>query len=217
MGQKTHPIGFRLGVIKTWNSSWFDEKNFADKLHEDLTLRSYLRNRLPKDARITKIAIERIKKEAEVITITVHTARPGIVIGRKGKDVDQLREELKKLTRKDIRINISEIKTPEIDAYLVAADIARQVESQIPYRRAMKNATRAAMRMGAEGIRIAISGRLGGAEMARADRYNEGRVPLHTLRADIDFAHGTAQTTYGQIGIKVWICRGEVLQPFETK
>lgn len=217
MGQKTHPIGLRLGIIKTWNSSWFDEKNFADKLQEDLTLRSYLRNRLPKDARVAKIAIERIKKEAEVITITIHTARPGIVIGRKGKDVDQLREELKKLTGKEIRLNISEIKSPEMDAYLVATDIARQLESQIPYRRAMKNATRAAMRMGAEGIRVAVSGRLGGAEMARADRYNEGRVPLHTLRADIDFAHGTAKTTYGQIGIKVWICKGEVLSPFETK
>ncbi len=217
MGQKTHPIGFRLGVIKTWNSHWFDEKNFADKLHEDQTLRLYLRKRLPKDARVTKIAIERIKKESEVITITIHTARPGIVIGRKGKDVDQLREELKKLTGKEIRINIAEIKVPELDAYLVAADIARQLEGKIPYRRAMKNAVRAAMRMGAEGIRVAVSGRLGGAEMARADRYNEGRVPLHTLRADIDFAHGTATTTYGQIGVKAWICRGEVLAPTETK
>ncbi|NUM81006.1 30S ribosomal protein S3 [bacterium] len=217
MGQKTHPIGLRLGVIRTWNSSWFDEKHFADKLHEDLKLREYLRNRLPKDARVTKIAIERLKKEAEVITITVHTARPGIVIGRKGKDVDQLREELKKITGKDVRINISEIKSPEIDATLVANDIARQMEGKIPYKRAMKNAVRAAMRMGAEGIRIAVSGRLGGAEMARADRYNEGRVPLHTLRADIDFAKGTARTTYGQIGVKVWICKGEVLNPFETK
>ncbi|MCK6543425.1 30S ribosomal protein S3 [bacterium] len=217
MGQKTNPIGFRLGVIKTWNSSWFDEKNFADKLQEDLTLRNYLRKRLPKDARVTKIAIDRIKKETEVITITIHTARPGIVIGRKGKDVDQLREELKKITGKEIRLNISEIKVPEVDSYLVAADIARQIESQIPYRRAMKNATRAAMRMGAEGIRVAMSGRLGGAEMARADRYAEGRVPLHTLRADIDFAYGTAQTTYGQIGVKVWICKGEVLDTMETK
>ncbi|MBX7151147.1 30S ribosomal protein S3 [bacterium] len=217
MGQKTHPIGLRLGVIRTWNSSWFDEKHFADKLHEDLKLREYLRNRLPKDARVTKIAIERLKKEAEVITITVHTARPGIVIGRKGKDVDQLREELKKITGKDVRINISEIKSPEIDATLVANDIARQMEGKIPYKRAMKNAVRAAMRMGAEGIRIAVSGRLGGAEMARADRYNEGRVPLHTLRADIDFAKGTARTTYGQIGVKVWICKGEVLNPFEAK
>ncbi len=211
MGQKTNAIGFRLGIIKTWNSSWFDEKNFAGKLQEDLTLRSYLRKRLPKDARITKIVIERLKKEVEVVTITIHTARPGIVIGRKGKDVDQLREELKKITGKEIRLNISEIKVPEIDSHLVAADIARQIEGQMPYRRAMKNATRAAMRMGAEGIRIAISGRLGGAEMARADRYAEGRVPLHTLRADIDFAYGTAVTTYGQIGIKVWICKGEVL------
>lgn len=217
MGQKTNPVGFRLGVIKTWNSSWFDEKNFADKLQEDLTLRNYLRKRLPKDARITKIAIDRIKKETEVITITIHTARPGIVIGRKGKDVDQLREELKKLTGKEIRLNISEIKVPEVDSGLVAADIARQIEGQIPYRRAMKNAVRAAMRMGAEGIRIAISGRLGGAEIARADRYAEGRVPLHTLRADIDFAYGTALTTYGQIGVKVWICRGEVLGPQESK
>lgn len=217
MGQKTNPIGFRLGIIKTWNSSWFDEKNFADKLQEDLTLRNYLRKRLPKDARVTKIAIDRIKKETEVVTITIHTARPGIVIGRKGKDVDQLREELKKLTGKEVRLNISEIKVPEIDASLVAQDIARQIESQIPYRRALKNATRAAMRMGAEGIRLAISGRLGGAEIARADRYAEGRVPLHTLRADIDFAYGTAQTTYGQIGVKVWICKGEVLAPNETK
>jgi len=217
LGQKTNPTGFRLGVIKTWNSSWFDEKNFADKLQEDLTLRNYLRKRLPKDARVTKIAIDRIKKETEVITITIHTARPGIVIGRKGKDVDQLREELKKITGKEIRLNISEIKVPEVDSYLVAADIARQIESQIPYRRAMKNATRAAMRMGAEGIRVAMSGRLGGAEMARADRYAEGRVPLHTLRADIDFAYGTAQTTYGQIGVKVWICKGEVLDTMETK
>ncbi len=211
MGQKTNPNGFRLGVIKSWNSSWFDEKDFAGKLQEDLTLRNYLRKRLPKDARITKIVIDRLKKETEVITITIHTARPGIVIGRKGKDVDQLREELKKITGKEIRLNISEIKVPEVDAYLVAADIARQIEGQMPYRRAMKNAVRASMRMGAEGIRIAISGRLGGAEMARADRYAEGRVPLHTLRADIDFAYGTAMTTYGQIGIKVWICKGEVL------
>ncbi|MCB0832526.1 MAG: 30S ribosomal protein S3 [Bacteroidetes bacterium] len=217
MGQKTHPIGLRLGIIKTWNSSWFDEKNFADKLHEDLTLRNYLRTRLPKDARVTKIAIERLKKEAEVITITIHTARPGIVIGRKGKDVDQLREELKKLTGKEIRLNIAEIKAPELDAYLVGADIARQIEGQMPFRRALKNAVRAAMRMGAEGIRVAVSGRLGGAEIARADRYSEGRVPLHTLRADIDFAHATAKTTYGQIGIKVWICRGEVLGVAENR
>ncbi len=217
MGQKTHPVGFRLGVIKTWNSGWFDERHFADKLEEDMAIRKYLRNRLPKDARITKIGIERIKKESEVITITIHTARPGIVIGRKGKDVDQLREEIKKVTKKDIRINIAEIKTPELDSYLVGADIARQLEGKIPYRRAMKNAVRAAMRMGAEGIRIAVSGRLGGSEIARADRYHEGRVPLHTLRADIDFAYGTARTTYGAIGVKVWICKGEVLSPFETK
>ncbi len=211
MGQKTHPIGLRLGIIKTWDSSWYDEKNFADKLEEDLKLRKYLDARLPKDARVNKIVIERIKKETEVITITIHTARPGIVIGRKGKDVDQLREELKKITGKEIRLNISEIKTPELEAYLVASDIARQIEGQMPYKRAMKNAVRSTMRMGADGIRVAISGRLGGAEMARADRYNEGRVPLHTLRSDIDFARATAQTTYGQIGIKVWICRGEVL------
>ncbi len=217
MGQKTHPIGLRLGIIRSWNSSWFDEKHFADKLEEDLKLRKYLFARLPKDARITRISIERIKKEAEVITITIHTARPGIVIGRKGKDVDQLREELKKLTGKEIRINISEIKVPEIDAALVASEIARQLEGKIPFRRVIKNAARAAMRMGAEGVRVAVSGRLGGAEIARADRYNEGRVPLHTLRADIDFAYGTARTTYGQIGVKVWVCKGEVLAPFESK
>jgi small subunit ribosomal protein S3 len=217
LGQKTHPVGLRLGIIRSWNSSWFDEKHFADKLEEDLKLRKYLSARLPKDARVTKITIERIKKEAEVITITIHTARPGIVIGRKGKDVDQLREELKKLTGKEIRINIAEIKVPETDAGLVASDIARQLEGKIPFRRAIKNAARAAMRMGAEGVRVAVSGRLGGAEIARADRYSEGRVPLHTLRADIDFAYGTAQTTYGQIGVKVWVCKGEVLSPFETK
>jgi len=207
LGQKTNPIGFRLGIIRTWDSKWFDEKNFDKKLSEDLMLRRYIHNRLQR-ASVSKIEIERTPKQ---ITLTIHTARPGIVIGRKGSEVDKLKEELQRLTSMDVQLNINEIKRPELDAYLVAANIANQLAGKISFRRAMKKAIMSTMRMGAEGIRICCSGRLGGAEMARTEQYKNGRIPLHTMRADIDFARTTAQTTYGAIGIKVWICRGEVI------
>jgi len=212
LGQKTNPIGFRLGVIRTWESNWFDEKNFADKLQEDLLLRKYVRNRLQR-AGVSQIQIERTPQR---ITLTIRTARPGIVIGRKGQEVDKLKEELQRLTGKDVQVNVNEIKRPELDAYLVAENIAHQLEAKVSFRRAMKRAIMAAMRMGAEGVRIACAGRLGGAEMARTEQYKEGRIPLHTLRADIDFARTTAKTTYGTIGVKVWICKGEVLSPAEA-
>ncbi len=207
MGQKTNPIGFRLGVIRTWDSKWFDEKKFDKKLSEDLILRRYVNNRLQR-ASVSKIEIERTPKQ---ITLTIHTARPGIVIGRKGAEVDKLKEELQRVTGMDIQLNINEIKRPELDAFLVASNIANQLTGKISFRRAMKKAMMSAMRMGAEGIRICCSGRLGGAEMARTEQYKNGRIPLHTLRADIDFAKTTAFTTYGAIGVKVWICRGEVI------
>jgi small subunit ribosomal protein S3 len=207
LGQKTHPIGFRLGVIKTWDSNWYDEKGFAAKLNEDVMIRNYVRNRLKK-AGISRIQIERTPKNAR---ITIHTSRPGIVIGKSGKEISQLEEELKKITSKDVKILISEIKRPELDAQLVAENIASQLEGRVSFRRAMKQGITAAMRMGAEGVRVMCSGRLGGAEMARREQYKEGRIPLHTLRADIDYAIATAQTIYGLIGVKVWICKGEVL------
>ncbi len=207
MGQKTHPIGFRSGINKTWNSNWFDEKNFAGRLQEDIMLRRYIRNRLQR-AGVSRIEIERTPKK---ITLNIRTARPGIVIGRKGAEVDKLKEELKRITEKDIQLNIEEIKRPELDAYLVAENIARQLEAKISFRRAMKKAMISTMRMGAEGIRIRCAGRLGGAEMARTEEYKEGRIPLHTLRADIDYASVTSFTTYGCIGVKIWICTGEVI------
>lgn len=207
MGQKTHPVGFRLGVIKTWDSNWYDEKGFAAKLNEDVMIRNYLRNRLKK-AGVSKIVIERTAKNAR---ITIHTSRPGIVIGKSGKEISQLEEELKKITSKEVKILISEIKRPELDAFLVAENIAAQLEGRIAFRRAMKQAITASMRMGAEGVRVMCSGRLGGAEMARREQYKEGRIPLHTLRADIDYALAEARTIYGKIGVKVWICKGEVL------
>ena len=207
MGQKTHPVGLRLGIIKSWNSSWFDQKNFADKLDEDLRLRKYIRSRLIKAA-VSKVEIERTAKR---VILTVHTARPGIVIGKKGAEVDKLREELRSLTNKEVQININEIKKPELDAYLVAENVARQLEGKVSFRRAMKKAITSTMRIGAEGIKIMCSGRLGGAEMARTEQYKDGRIPLHTLRADIDYATYTAQTTYGSIGVKVWIFNGEVI------
>lgn len=207
MGQKTNPKGFRLGIIRSWDSNWFDERDFAKKLSEDIMLRRYVRNRLQK-ASISKIEISRTPKQ---ITLTIHTARPGIVIGRKGAEVDKLREELQRVTGKDVQLNISEIKRPELDAYLVAESIANQLEGKVSFRRAMKKAIQSTMRMGAEGIRICCSGRLGGAEMARVEQYKEGRIPLHTLRADIDFARTTSRTSYGAIGVKVWICRGEII------
>jgi ribosomal protein S3, bacterial type len=207
LGQKTHPVGFRLGVIKTWDSNWYDEKGFAAKLNEDVMIRNYVRNRLKK-AGISRIQIERTPKNAR---ITIHTSRPGIVIGKSGKEISQLEEELKKITNKEVKILISEIKRPELDAQLVAENIASQLEGRVSFRRAMKQGITAAMRMGAEGVRVMCSGRLGGAEMARREQYKEGRIPLHTLRADIDYAIATAQTIYGLIGVKVWICKGEVL------
>lgn len=207
MGQKTHPIGFRLGVIRTWDSKWFDEKGFDKKLEEDLMLRKYVKNRLQR-ASVSKIVIERTPKK---ITLTIHTARPGIVIGRKGAEVDKLKEELQRITGKDVQLNINEIKRPELDAQLVAENIASQLAGKISFRRAMKKAIMSAMRMGAEGIRISCSGRLGGAEMARREQYKQGRIPLHTLRADIDYARADSYTTYGLIGVKVWICKGEVI------
>lgn len=207
MGQKTHPIGFRLGVIRTWDSKWFDEKGFDKKLEEDNMLRQYIRNRLQR-ASVSRIVIERTPKH---ITITINTARPGIVIGRKGAEVDKLKEELQRLTGKDVQLNISEIKRPELDAYLVAENIANQLAGRVSFRRAMKKAMMSTMRMGAEGVRIICSGRLGGAEMARREQYKQGRVPLHTMRADIDYANYTSHTQYGSIGVKVWICKGEII------
>jgi len=207
LGQKTNPIGFRLGIIRDWESNWFDERDFAKKLKEDLMLRKYIRQRL-QNAGISLIHIERTPQR---ITLTIHTARPGIVIGRKGAEVDKLKEELQRLTEKEIQLNINEIKKPELEAYLVAENVAHQLESKISFRRAMKKAVMSTMRMGAEGVRIACSGRLGGAEMARNESYKDGRIPLHTLRADIDFARVTSRTPYGAIGVKVWICRGEIL------
>ena len=206
MGQKTNPISNRLGIIKGWDSNWYGGKNFSAKLVEDNKIRKYLNERLSK-ASISKIIIERTLK---LITVTVHTARPGIIIGKGGQEVEKLKEELKKLTQKDVQINIFEVKRPELDATIVASNIAHQVEGKISYRRAMKMGIMSTMRMGAEGIKVIASGRLGGAEMARSEMLKEGRIPLHTFRADIDFALAEALTKVGLIGIKVWICNGEV-------
>ena len=206
MGQKVHPVGFRLGIVKGWDSSWYGGKEFSDKLVEDQKIRKYIQARIPKGA-IARVVIERTLKR---ITLTIHTARPGIVIGKGGGEVDKIKEELKKITGKDVQINIFEIKRPEIDAKLVGETIAQQLEARISYRRAMKQAISSAIRVGAQGIKVRVSGRLGGAEMARTEEYKEGRVPLHTLRADIDYAISEAQTVYGKIGIKVWVFKGEV-------
>lgn len=207
MGQKVNPVGLRVGIVKTWNSQWFDEKTFSDKLHEDILVRNYLNKRL-ESAAISQVQIERNPKK---VILNLHTARPGIVIGKKGSEVDKLREELKKLTGKEVQINITEVKRPELSAALVAANVARQLEGKISFRRAMKRALASTIRMGAEGIKIQVSGRLGGAEMSRTEMYKEGRIPLHTLRADIDYATHTAHTTYGCIGVKVWIYNGEII------
>ena len=207
MGQKVNPVGMRLGIIRTWNSAWFDERSFADKLHEDLYLRKYLGQRL-KGAGVAGIQIERTPKQ---LTFTIRTARPGIVIGRKGAEVDKLKAELRNLTKRDVQVNIFEIKRPELESKLVADMIAQQLEGRVSFRRAMKKALQSTMRMGAEGVKILCSGCLGGAEMSRQEGYMEGRVPLHTLRADIDYALSVAKTTYGTIGVKVWICKGEVI------
>jgi small subunit ribosomal protein S3 len=207
MGQKTNPVGFRLGVIRGWDSNWFASGSYADKLIEDEEIRRYLRARLKK-AGLARVVIERTPKR---VILTLHTSRPGVVIGRGGAEVEKLREELRQLTSKDIQININEIKRPELDAALVAQNIAQQLEGRVSFRRAMKQAISASMRMGAEGIRVKLSGRLGGAEMSRTEQYLEGRVPLHTLRADIDYAEATAFTIYGTSGVKVWIFHGEII------
>ena len=206
MGQKTNPIGNRLGYIHGWESNWYGGRNYKDKIVEEDQIRKYINARLAK-ASIAKIIIERTLK---LVTVTINTARPGVIIGKGGQEVDKLKEELKKLTKKEIQINIFEVKRPELDARLVADAVARQLEARISFRRAIKMAIAGTMRLGAEGIKIKISGRLNGAEMARSEMYKDGRTPLHTFRADIDYALSEAHTTYGRLGIKVWICRGEV-------
>jgi small subunit ribosomal protein S3 len=206
MGQKTNPIGNRLGIIRGWDSNWYGGKNFEEKLVEDFKIRQYLNARLAK-AGIAKIIIERTLK---LLTVTIHTARPGIIIGRGGQEVDKLKEEMKKITSKEVQINITEVKRPELEAVLVANSICKQIQGRISFRRAIKTSISTTMRMGAEGIKVLISGRLGGAEMARSELYKDGRIPLHTLRANIDYAQEEAHTTYGRIGIKVWICKGEI-------
>tara|TARA_B100000287_G_scaffold207387_1_gene195683 strand:+ start:423 stop:1139 length:717 start_codon:yes stop_codon:yes gene_type:complete len=206
MGQKTNPIGNRLGIIRGWDSNWYGGNDYGDKIAEDDKIRKYIHIRLSK-ASVSNVIIERTLK---IITITITTSRPGIIIGKAGQEVDKLKEELKKITSKDVQINIFEIKRPELDAFLVGSSIARQIESRISYRRAIKMAIAASMRMNSEGIKIQISGRLNGAEMARSESYKEGRIPLSTFRADIDYAMVEAHTTYGRLGIKVWIMKGEV-------
>ncbi|MDI3526069.1 MAG: small subunit ribosomal protein [Tenuifilum sp.] len=206
MGQKVNPIANRLGIIRGWDSNWYGGKKYAQKILEDSKIREYLNARLAK-ASLSKIVIERTLK---LITVTIHTARPGIIIGKGGQEVDKLREELRKITNKDVQINIFEVKRPELDAVIVGNNIARQIEGRISYRRAIKTAIAATMRMGAEGIKVQISGRLGGAEMARSETYKDGRIPLHTFRADIDYALTEAHTKVGVIGIKTWICNGIV-------
>lgn len=206
MGQKVNPIGNRLGIIRGWDSNWYGGNKYAHKLVEDTKIREYLNARLSK-ASLSKIVIERTLK---LITVTIHTARPGIIIGKGGQEVDKLKEELRKITNKEVQINIFEVKRPELDAVIVSNNIARQLEGRVSYRRAIKTAIAATMRMGAEGIKVQISGRLGGAEMARSETYKDGRIPLHTFRADIDYALAEAHTKVGVIGIKVWICNGLV-------
>lgn len=206
MGQKANPIGNRLGIIRGWDSNWYGGKDFSDKLIEDQKIRKYLNNRIHKGG-ISRIIIERTLNR---ITISIHTARPGIIIGKKGSEVESIRAEIKRLTQKDIQINIVEIRRPETDAAIVGETIAKQLEARVHFRRAMKMAIASAMRLGVEGIKIKASGRLGGSEMARSEEYKEGRTPLHTFRADIDYALKEAHTVYGIIGIKVWICKGEV-------
>lgn len=208
MGQKTNPIGNRLGIIKGWDSSWYGGKEFGQKVVEDEKIRVYLNARIPKGG-IAKIVIERTLKR---ITVTIHTSRPGIIIGKGGQEVDRIKEELKKLTGKDVQINIIEIRKPEIDSAIVGETIAKQIESRVNYKRAIKMAIQSAIRAGAEGIKIRVSGRLNGAEMARSEEFKEGRTPLHTFRADIDYSIKEALTVYGKIGIKTWICKGEVLE-----
>ena len=207
MGQKVHPIGMRIGIIRDWESKWYADKDYADLLHEDLKVREYIAKRLS-EASVSKVEIERA---ANRINISIHTAKPGMVIGKGGTEVEALRKALNSLTGKRVHINIIEIKRADLDAKLVAENIARQLENRASFRRAQKQAIQRTMRSGAQGIKTMVSGRLGGADIARAEHYSEGTVPLHTLRADIDYAHAEADTTYGKLGVKVWIYRGEVL------
>lgn len=207
MGQKVHPIGLRVGIIRDWDSKWFGGKDYADLLHEDIKIREYLEKRL-KDAALSRVEIERA---ANRVNVTIYTAKPGMVIGKGGKEVEAIRLELTKLTGKKVHININEVKKPELDAILVAENIAQQLERRISFRRAMKQAIQRSLRAGAKGIRTQVSGRLDGKDIARTEGYSEGTVPLHTLRADIDYGFAEAHTTYGRIGVKVWIYRGEVL------
>ncbi|KKJ75264.1 30S ribosomal protein S3 [Kiloniella litopenaei] len=208
MGQKINPIGLRVGIIRTWDSRWFADGDYADLLHEDLGIREFLRERL-KQAGVSRIIIERPAKKARV---TIYTARPGVVIGKKGSDIEKLRRELQKLTSSEVHLNIVEIRKPEIDAKLVADNICSQLERRVAFRRAMKRSVQSAMRLGAQGIRINCAGRLGGAEIARTEWYREGRVPLHTLRAEVDYAESRASTTFGICGVKVWIFKGEIME-----
>lgn len=212
MGQKTHPIGFRLGIIKTWDSRWFARKDYAVLLEEDLMVKRYLRKRLPNSG-IAKLIIERATNK---IDVTIHTAKPGVVIGKSGAQVNQLRDELQHLTKKEVFIDIKAVDNPEACSQLVAEQIAKQLEQRVGFRRVLKRAVSQAMRAGAKGVRVVASGRIGGAEMARTEGYREGRVPLHTLRADIDYATATAVTTFGAVGVKVWIFHGEILDATEA-
>lgn len=207
MGQKIHPIGMRIGIIRDWESKWYAEKDYATLLHEDIKIREYVEARL-KEASVSKIEIERA---ANRVNVTIHTAKPGMVIGKGGSEVEVLRNQLNTMTGKRVHINIIEIKRADLDARLVAESVARQLENRVSFRRAQKQAIQRTMRSGAKGIKTQVSGRLGGADIARAEHYSEGTVPLHTLRADIDYAHAEADTTYGKLGVKVWIYRGEVL------
>lgn len=209
MGQKVNPIGLRLGINKTWDSRWYaNDGDFADKLHEDLKIRQHIKKRLA-NAGVSKVVIERPSKKAY---ISIHTARPGIVIGKKGGDIEKIKKEVSKITKDEVHLNIVEVRKPEIDSTLIAEGIAQQLERRVAFRRAMKRAVQSALRLGAQGIRINVSGRLGGAEIARMEWYREGRVPLHTLRADVDYGVAEAHTTFGVIGIKVWVFKGEVLE-----
>ena len=207
MGQKVNPIGFRLGIIRTWDSKWYEEKNYTKWLHQDIKLREYVKEKL-NAAGISKVEIERA---ANKVKVSVHTARPGVVIGKRGAEIDKIKKDLQKFTENEVFLNVVEVRKAEVDAQLVAENIATQLERRIAFRRAMKKSMQTSLKFGAKGIRVACSGRLGGAEMARYEWYREGRVPLHTLRADIDYGVATAYTTYGTIGVKCWIFRGEVL------
>lgn len=213
MGQKINPIGLRLGINKTWDSRWFSSDHYADKLHEDLKIRKHVKKTL-NQAGVSKVVIERTGKKCYV---SIHSARPGIVIGKKGSDIDKVKKDLQKFTKDEVHVNIIEVRKPELDSVLIAESIAQQLERRVAFRRAMKRAVQSALRMGAEGIRINVSGRLGGSEIARMEWYREGRVPLHTLRADVDYGIATALTTYGIIGVKVWVFKGEILKGQELQ